>query len=370
MPWSDQDNSNKNQNPWGNRGGGNQTPPDLDEVIKRLQERFSGMFGGGSGDGSGGGLGGGPGLSKGMIAGGLVAVFLLWGVSGFYMVAADEAAVVLRFGKHADTRGPGLNWHVPYPVETVEKLPVTRVQRLEIGFRSFTDGAVRKRTNESSMLTRDENIVDISFIVQYKIKNVEDYLFNIANATKTVRDAAESAIREVIGRTNIDDVLTTKKAEVEIETQQLIQSILDGYAAGISVSTIKLQDVQPPERVIKEFKDVASAREDRERAKNEAQAYANNIIPNARGEGKKMVLDAEAYAKEVVERAKGEASRFESLLTAYRLAPEVTRKRLYMETMQIALSRADKVIIDGSVAGSVLPYLPLDKISGKVEVKP
>jgi len=157
---------------------------------------------------------------------------------------------------------------------------------------------------------------------------------------------------------------------VEFETQQLIQSILDSYASGISVSTVKLQDVQPPERVIKEFKDVASAREDRERAKNEAQAYANNIIPNARGEAKKMVLDAEAYAKEVVERAKGEASRFESLLAAYRQAPEVTRKRLYMETMQEALTRADKVIIDGSVAKNVLPYLPLDKIAGKVEVKP
>ena len=194
------------------------------------------------------------------------------------------------------------------------------------------------------------------------------YLFNIANATKTVRDAAESAIREVIGRTSIDDVLTTKKAEVEIETQELIQSILDGYSAGISISTIKLQDVQPPERVIKEFKDVASAREDKERAKNEAQAYANDIIPNARGEGKKMVLDAEAYAKEVVERAKGEASRFDSLLAAYRLAPDVTRKRLYLETMQDVLARADKVIIDGSVAKNVLPFLPLGGASDKVEV--
>jgi len=366
MPWSDQNDSNKNQNPWGNRGGGDQTPPDLDEVLRRLQERLSGMFGG---SGSGGdGSGGGSGLTKGMITGVMVAVFLLWGVSGFYVVAADEEAVVLRFGKHAATKGPGLNWHVPYPVETVENLPVTRVQRLEIGFRSFTDGATRKRTNESLMLTKDENIVDISFIVQYKIKNVENYLFNIANATKTVRDAAESAIREVIGRTSIDDVLTTKKAEVEVETQILIQSILDGYAAGISISTIKLQDVQPPERVIKEFKDVASAREDKERAKNEAQAYANDIIPNARGEGKKMVLDAEAYANEVVERAKGEASRFDSLLAAYRQAPEVTRKRLYFETMQDVLAKADKVIVDGSVAKNVLPFLPLGGASNKVEV--
>lgn len=365
MPWSNNDN-NQNQNPWGQRpgGGGNQTPPDLDEVIRRLQERFGGFLGGGGKGGSGG-----PSLSKGMISGVLAAVLLFWGLSGFYMVAADEEAVVLRFGKHVATKGPGLNWAIPYPVETVEKLPVTRVQRLEIGFRQYPDGAIRKRSNESLMLTKDENIVDISFIVQYKIKSVEQFLFNIENAQKTVRDAAESAIREVIGRTMIDDVLTTKKAEVEVETQSLIQQILDSYVAGISVSTVKLQDVQPPERVIKEFKDVASAREDRERAKNEAEAYANDIIPKARGEGKKMILDAEAYAKEVVERAKGEAARFESVLTAYKKAPEVTRKRLYLDTMQYVLNRADKIIVDGSVAGNVLPYLPLDRVGSKVEVK-
>jgi len=363
MPWSNQNDHNQNNNPWGNRGGGNQAPPDLDEVVRRLQERFGSIFGGGKGGSNG------PELNKNMIVGIMAAVVLFWGLSGFYMVAADEEAVVLRFGKHVATKGPGLNWAIPYPVDTVEKLPVTRVQRLELGFRQFGDGIVRKRTNESLMLTKDENIVDISFIVQYKIKSVEETLFNIDRSTKTVRDAAESAIREVIGRTMIDDVLTTKKAEVEVETQDLIQSILDSYKAGISISTVKRQDVQPPERVIKEFKDVASAREDKERAKNEAEAYANDIIPNARGEAKKMVLDAEAYAKQVVERAKGEAARFESILTAYKLAPEVTRKRLYMETMQKVLARADKVIIDEAVAGSVLPYLPLDKLGNKVEVR-
>ncbi len=369
MPWSNNGNNdnNQNNNPWGNRGGGNQQPPDIEEVIRRLQERFSGLFGGRGG--KSGGSGKGPELSKNMIVGVMAAVLLFWGASGFYVVAADEEAVVLRFGKHVATKGPGLNWAIPYPVDTVEKLPVTRIQRLEIGFRHFSDGIIRKRTNESLMLTKDENIVDISFIVQYKIKSVENFLFNIGKPTKTVRDAAESAIREVIGRTMIDDVLTTKKAEVEVEMQDLIQSILDSYKAGISISTVKLQDVQPPERVIKEFKDVASAREDKERAKNEAQAYANDIIPNARGEAKKTVLDAEAYAKQIVERAKGEADRFESVYAAYKMAPEVTRKRLYMDTMQDVLSRADKIIIDGSVAGKVLPYLPLDKVSRKVEVQ-
>jgi membrane protease subunit HflK len=372
MPWSNNGNNdnNQNQNPWGNRGGGNQTPPDIEEVIRRLQERFGSLFGGKGGKGGkSGGSGNGPEISKNMIVGVMAAVVLFWGLSGFYKVAADEEAVVLRFGKFIGTTGPGLNWAIPYPIDTIEKLPVTRIQRLEIGFRHFSDGIIRKRTNESLMLTKDENIVDISFIVQYKIKNVENFLFNIGKPVKTVRDAAESAIREVIGRTMIDDVLTTKKAEVEVEMEVLIQSILDSYKAGISISTVKLQDVQPPERVIKEFKDVASAREDKERAKNEAQAYANDIIPNARGEAKKRVLDAEAYAKQIVERAKGEADRFESVLTAYKMAPEVTRKRLYMDTMQEVMSRADKVIIDASVAGHVLPYLPLNKLGNKVEVQ-
>jgi len=375
MPWSNQNGNGsngtggKNQNPWGKQGGGgnNQTPPDLDEVIRRLQERFGGFFGGGGNNGSN--SGGDFKINKNMITVLLAGLFVVWVASGFYMVAADEEAVVLRFGKHTSTQGPGLNWAIPYPVDKVEKMPVTSVQRLELGFRQFGDGTIRKRTNESLMLTKDENIVDISFIVQYKIKSAEDFLFNIDHGTKTVRDAAEAAIREVIGRTMIDDALTTKKAEVEIETQDLIQEILDSYKAGISISTVKLQDVQPPERVIREFKDVASAREDKERAKNEAQAYANDIIPKSRGESKKIVLDAEAYAKEVVERAKGEGARFESLLAAYKMAPEVTRKRLYMDTMEQVMSKADKIIVDQSVAGKVLPYLPLNRSSGKVEVQ-
>lgn len=362
MPWSNPNDPNKN--PWGQRP--DQPPPDLDAVIKRLQEKFSGMFGGGGAGGRG------PKLNMAFLPAVLGILALLWFASGIYVVAADEQAVVLRFGQHVDTKGPGLNWHLPYPVETAETLPVTRVQRVEVGYRSFPGrekGETRSVLQEALMLTMDENIVDISFTVQYTIRDAAAYIFNIANAPKTVRDVAESAIREVIGRTLIDDVLTTEKARVEVETQELIQSILDGYMAGISVRTVKLQDVQPPERVIKEFKDVASAREDRERAKNEAQAYANDIIPKARGEAKKMVLDAEAYQAEIIDRSKGEADRFLSMYQAYKQAPDVTRKRLYLEAMQEVLSAADKIIIDGKVAGQVLPYLPLDRMSGKVEVK-
>lgn len=354
MPWSDPD---QQQNPWGRRP--NQPPPDLDELMRRMQERFSGMFGGG----------GGKFASLSLLPMALGVVVLLWLASGIYVVAADEEAVVLRFGQHTATEAPGLHWHLPYPIESVEKIPVTRVQRLEIGFRSLAEGRERKIPQESLMLTKDENIVDISFTVQYKIKDAANYLFNITDGEKTVRDAGEAAIREVIGRTLIDDVLTTKKAEVEVETQKLMQSLLDNYQAGISVTNVKLRDVQPPERVIKEFKDVASAREDRERAKNVAQAYANDIIPKARGEAKKMVLDAEAYRAEIIDRAKGEADRFVSLLKAYQQAPAVTRKRLYLEAMQDVLAKVDKVIIDEKVADRVLPYLPLERLGEKVEVK-
>jgi len=359
MPWND---PNQQQNPWGRKQG--PQPPDIDELIRRLQERLAGMFGG-KGGGGGNGL---PSLNMALLPAILGIGLILWLATGTYVVATDEQAVVLRFGKHVTTKGPGLNWHFPYPIETVEKLPVTRVQRTEIGFRQLGDGRVRKIPQEALMLTKDENIVEISFIVQYKIKDAAEYLFNIARGPKTVRDAAESAIREAIGRTLIDDVLTVKKAEVEVEIQDLVQKILDGYKAGISVTTVKLHDVQPPSRVIKEFKDVASAREDRERAKNEAQAYANDIIPKARGEAKKQVLDAEAFRISAVDRAKGESDRFVSVLNAYRLSPQVTRKRLYLETMQEVLAGSDKIIVDGNIADRILPYLPLGQ-TGKVEVK-
>lgn len=368
MPW----NQNQDNNPWGNKpngssGGGNkQTPPDLDEMMKKINDKFGGFFGGGKGNKGGGG---GAEVSKGLLMTVLGLAFAGWLASGFYVVAADEEAVVLRFGQHADTRSPGLNWHLPYPIETVEKIPTLSVQRLTVGFRSFADGRTRKIDQESLMLTQDENIVDISFVVQYKISNIEKYLFeiNTTQAIQTVRDVAESSIREVMGSTLIDDVLTDKKAKVEAETRKKIQMILDSYNAGIMITTVTLKDVQPPERVSKEFKDVASAREDKERAKNEAETYANDIIPNARGEAKKKILEAEAYAKEVEDRALGEADRFNSLYQAYRLAPEVTRKRLYLETMEEVLAGADKVIVGASVAKQVLPYLPLNRV--KVEVK-
>lgn len=353
MPWNDQ-----NQNPWGKKNP-EQSPPEMDEMIKRLKDRFQSQFGSGGNNSSNN-------KASNMLMFIIVCVlFVGWLGSGFYKVGAEEEAVVLRFGKFHETTQPGLHWHLPYPVEVIEKLAVTQVQRLEIGFRGVSEGRVRDVLKESLMLTKDENIVDISFVVQYKLKDLKDVLFNIDNPIKTVRDAAESAMREVIGRTIIDDVLTTKKAEVEIEVAELIQEIIDGYQSGIMITTVKLQDVQPPERVIQEFKDVASAREDRERAKNEAQTYANDIIPKARGEAKKMVLDAEGYGNEIIDQAKGESKRFASMRIAYDMAPEVTRKRLYLETMEQVMSNSEKVIIGNETANHVVPYLPLNSQTGK-----
>jgi len=367
MPWSDPNQSN---NPWGNRPSGpRQMPPNLDEVIRRLQERLSRLLGGGGAGGSGDRPGG-SGIGKALIPVGLAILLLLWIASGLYVVGADEQAVVLRFGQYVATKGPGLNWHMPYPIETVEKVPVTRVQRIEIGFRLMGDGSTHRIPQEALMLTEDENIVDVSFIVQYRIRDISNYLFNIVNGPLTVRDAAESSMREVIGRTNIDDVMTNKKAEVEVETQKLLQDILDSYKAGVSILTVKLQNVQPPDAVIKQFKDVASAREDKERTKNEAETYANDILPKARGDAAKQVLDAEAYAKELVARATGQSDRFVSQLDAYRKSPLVTRKRLYLDTMQDVMAKASKVIVSRDVAKRILPYLPINPKSGKVEVKP
>jgi len=363
MPWSDPNQSN---NPWGRRPSGpGQMPPNLDEVIRRLQERLSRLLGGGGA----GGPGGGSGVGKALLPIGLAILLLLWLASGVYVVGADEQAAVLRFGQYVATEGPGLSWHMPYPIETVEKVPVTRIQRLEIGFRRMGDNTTRSVPQEAQMLTQDENIVDISFIVQFRIRDLKQYLFDIVGGPINVRDAAESAMREVIGHTNIDGVLTNQKAQVEVATQKLLQRVLDSYKSGISVVTVKLQDVEPPEAVMKQFKDVASAREDKARTKNEAETYANNILPRARGDAAKQVLDAEAYAKEVVARATGQSDRFVSQLDAYRKSPLVTRKRLYLETMQDVLSKVNKVIVDPSVAKRILPYLPIDPKSGKVEVK-
>ncbi|RTZ92387.1 MAG: FtsH protease activity modulator HflK [Deltaproteobacteria bacterium] len=304
---------------------------------------------------------------KGRLPGGwiiLVILLVIWLASGIYIVAPDEAGVVKRFGKYIYTTKPGPHFHIPYPVETVVKPKVTEVKRIEIGFRTIDAGPparYRSVPKESLMLTGDENIVDMDLIVQYKVKDPVDYLFNVYNIPKTVKDATEAAIREVVGKNNIDEILTTGKYQVQQDTKKLLQGILDKYKAGIMVVAVQLQDVHPPEQVMQAFKDVASAKEDKIKYINEAQGYRNDIMPKAKGQAEKVINEAQAYLKSKVAEAEGDASRFLQVYEQYKSAKDITRKRLYIETMEKVLPRAKKIVIDPKVGGRVLPLLPLDQ---------
>jgi membrane protease subunit HflK len=296
----------------------------------------------------------------------LLILILLWIASGFYIVNPDQVGVVKRFGAYNRITGPGPHFHLPYPIETVLTPSVTQIKRVEIGFRSTYYGTgvntYRAVPKESLMLTGDENIVDVQFIVQYKIKDAYSYLFNISNPFKTVKDAAEAAMRAVIGNNQINSVLTTEKFSIQNKTQLLLQKILDSYKSGIQVVAVKLQDVHPPKQVLDAFKDVASAREDKSRLINQAMAYRNEIIPKARGKASLIVNEAEAYKETKIRMAQGESSRFLKLLEEYNKAPSVTRKRLYLETMEDVLSKVrNKVIISKSIGERVLPLLDLKK---------
>ncbi len=342
MAWND-----NGGNPW--QRNARQGPPDLDDLFGNLFRR---LFGSGrKGSGSGG-------SRKWSIGTGsiLLVLLILWLLSGFYIVEASERGVVLRFGKHERTTMPGPGWHVPYPIESVEVVNVT-------GNRS-----VEKRT---TMLTQDENIVELKFSVQYRLNNAEDYLFNVENPDiafdrncrfkSTICGVLDSAIRTVVGRNNMDYILREGRAEIASRTQVLMQEILDSYGTGIEILTVNLEDSQPPNAVQDAFQDATKAREDMERFKNEAQAYANEVLPQARGEAARMLEDAKAYRAQVIANAEGEASRFTQLLTEYRKAPEVTRQRMYLQAVESVLSNASKVVVDVN-KGSNMLFLPLDRI--------
>lgn len=291
----------------------------------------------------------------------------LWGLSGLYIVNADEQGVVLRFGKFARLTESGLHYHLPFPLESVETPKVTTIHRLEVGFRG-PGGAGAQQTRavdqESLMLTGDENIVDVQFIVQYKIKDAREFLFNVRKQHETVKAAAEAAMREVVGYNLIDTVLTTGKAAIQDDCRELLQTVLDRYKAGVDVIAVQLQDVHPPREVIDAFKDVASAREDKSRLINEADAYRNDLLPRARGQAAVLLNQAEAYKETRIRHAQGDAARYTALLREYEKARDVTRTRLYLETMENVLANPDleKIIIDSKAAGGVVPYLPLDKL--------
>ncbi len=375
MPWNNQGGGwqgGGGQGPWGGRPGGGQQPPDLEELLRRSQEKVKKIFPGGGGPGGGFSLGGG-GSKKPFI---LIPLILLglWLASGLYRVQQEERGVVLRFGKQVALRDPGLHWHWPSPIETVLTPKVTRVNRVEVGFRSAggaigrSDG-VRDMNNESLMLTGDENIVDINFVVLWFIDRPEDFLFKIRDPEITVKAVAESVVREIIGQTPFAEATTEGRKKIEDRAREEIQTTLDSYGAGISVQEVQVQKVDPPDEVIDAFRDVQRAQADRERAQNEAETYQNDILPRARGDAVKLEQQAEAYAQEVVARAEGDAQRFIAVYNEYAKAPDVTTRRLYIETMEDVLSNMNKVLIDGSAgsAGGVVPYLPLPELERRAK---
>ncbi|MDB0067106.1 FtsH protease activity modulator HflK [Candidatus Pelagibacter sp.] len=351
--------------PWGTPpGGGNgsgkgPTPPDIDALIRDIQSKINRFLPGGSSSG---------GKPIGLI---LIILAFVWLASGLYRVGPDEQGVVLRFGKFVKTTQPGLHYHIPIPVETVETPKVTKVNRIDIGFRSERDsgfsqgGGVADVPQESLMLTGDENIVNIDFSVFWVIKDAGKFLFEIQDPEGTVKAAAETAMREVIAKSKIQPVLTEGRAQIEIETQEIIQSILDEYNSGIQITQVQTQKADPPDQVIDAFRDVQAARADMERSKNEAEAYANDVIPRARGEAAKIMQAAEAYKQKVVAQAEGEASRFISIYNEYAKAKEVTQERMYLETMEKVLADIDKVIIEKNAGSGVVPYLPLPELGKK-----
>ena len=365
MPWS-----NQGGGPWGSGGGGGgskgpwgsgqqpsgggSSPPDLEELLRRSQDKLRTVLPGGN-------LGG-----KGVLLL-LLGALVVWGISGFYRVDTNEYGVVLRFGAFDRYAGPGLNYHLPYPIESVLTPQVTVVRQIHIGMRQVEDlrrgTTIRDVPEESLMLTGDENIVDVDFTVFWQVKagQVSDFLFNIQQVEGSVKAVAESAMREVVGRTKIQPILTGARAGVELEVQELMQKTLDYYGAGVLISQVQMAKVDPPQQVIDSQRDVQAARADADRAQNEAQTYANRVVPEARGRAEKVKQDAEAYREQTVAEAKGAASRFTQVYEEYRKAPDITRQRIYLETMEKVFNGTEKIIMDSGT--STVPYLPLPELT-------
>jgi membrane protease subunit HflK len=348
---------------WGKRGnsGG---PPDLDEIWRNVNRRLSGLLGKKDRpEPDGGNDGGGRGPRAALPIGGAVLlaalVAVVWLASGFYIVDEGRRGVVTRFGKYTETTQPGLRWHLPYPVETVELVDFSQVRTIEIGYRNNTKNRIDR---EAVMLTDDENIIDIQFAVQYNLKSAEDWVFNNRRSAEIVLFVAETAIREVVGKSKMDFALYEGREQIASQTRQSMQAMLDRYKTGVSVQNVTLQSVQPPEKVQAAFDDAVKAQQDRERLKNEGQAYANEVIPRARGMAQRLIEEASGYSSEVVERAQGDASRFRQILVEYQKAPGVTRDRLYLDMMQSVLGNTPKVLVDQKEGGGNLLYLPLDRL--------
>ena len=350
-------------------GANNDGPPDLDELFVDLRKKIDNVFNikqntsnnGGNGSPSNGKQpinSGSSSIPTGTI---ILVVFLIWMATGFYIVDQGSRGLVLQFGKNTEITQPGPRWHIPYPVETVEIVNQEQVRTNEVGYRSSGAGGTSQELRESLMLTGDENIIDLQFAVQYNLKSVQDYLFNNRSVENSVRGAAETAIREVVGKSKMDFVLYEGREEIAIKTKSLMQNILDRYKSGINITSVTMQNAQPPEQVQAAFDDAVKAKQDLERQKNEGQAYANDIVPKARGTASRLIAEANGYKAAIENEAKGNASRFDQILTEYTRAPEVTRNRLFLETQEQIMSSVSKVIVDQKGSNSLL-YLPLDKL--------
>lgn len=345
MAWNEPG-GNGDKDPWGNRG--NQGPPDLDEVFKNFQKKFGSLFGGKGGRGGGRGTGTGSGGTIGI--GIVVAIILLfWMATGFYKIEEAERGIILRFGKHVDTTQSGLHWHWPTPIESVTKVDITKVHPVPL---------------RATMLTQDENIVDIEGTIQYQVADATSYLFNVRTPEISLSQAAESALRESIGTSKMDFVITEGRGQIAFQVETLLQEIMDSYGTGLKVIKVNILDAKPPEAVKDAFDDVTQAREDEVRLINEAEAYRNEVLPKARGAAARLREEADAYSQEVIARAEGEADRFSQLLGAYQKAPDVTRDRLYLDMMESVLGNSSKVLVDIEGNNNLL-YLPLDKLMSR-----
>lgn len=351
-PWGG---GGKDQGPWGqgpkrpngSNGGGGPTPPDLEEMLRKGQESMKKFMPGGAGGGK-------------LIVFGLIALFAIWMATGFYKVDSKSQGVQLVFGKFVKTSAPGLHWNFPSPIGDVFIPEVTTVREVAIG---TGVSSLKGGTSEGMILTGDQNIVDVEYKVLWVINDAAKFLFNIRDPETTVRAAAQSAMREVIGQRSLADVNTKDRDRVATEARDLIQAILNEYDAGISIQQVNMAKIDPPQAVIEAFNDVQAARQDKERKQNEAEAYRNRVVPTARGEAQKLIQEAEAYKERVIKDAEGEADRFKSVYDSYAVNKDVTRERLYLETMQDVLSKSDKVLIDNEKGSSgVVPYLPLPEI--------
>ncbi len=367
MPWQNDNDGNRPNNPWGNggggggprRGGGGGEPPQIDEFIKKGQDQLKNILPGGKGGFS-------------II---VILLAILWiGFGGLYFVDPNEEAVVLRFGKFVKQTGPGAGWHLPYPIESVEIRGVTDEKQISIGSarrqdargRSFQTSGGR---DESLMLTQDENIVDVRFNVVWRIGSLRDYLFNMQDPDRTIKSVAESAMREIVGKNQITPIITTARGQIEEEAIRIIQSTLNNYGAGVDILRVQIIESQAPEEVKDAFLDVQKAEADQQRFQNEAEAYRNQKVRQAEGEAERLVQQAEAYRATTVAGAQGEAARFVSVYNEYALAKDVTKKRIYLETMENILTGMDKIILDGDAGSGVVPYLPINEINKKQQDK-